>query len=56
MDACPNVQKKAFLARINELRKCKAVDTRYVRVGEKTKLILVFEDGTETEFKGLRAA
>lgn len=50
------IDKKAFIARINNLRKRPVVDTRYDVIDGTTKLILVYIDGSEEIFKGLRNA
>jgi len=56
MNQATEISKKAFLARLNELRQRAAVDTEYETINGETKLILVLEDGSRQVFEGLRAA
>jgi len=56
MDRAQQISKKAFIARMNELRRRRVVDTKYVKVGEETRLVLELEDGSKEIFKGMRAA
>jgi len=56
MDRGINIHKKAFIARVNEMRKRAVVDTRYNVTDESQKLMLVFEDGHEETFEGLHIA
>lgn len=51
-----HIHKKAFIALLNDSRKRVVVDTRYIFIGDKQKLILVYSDGSQETFKGLRAA
>ncbi len=56
MERAPHVHKKAFLARFNSRAKRVAVDTRYEINGQKCDLVIIYSDGREEIFKGLRAA
>lgn len=56
MNRAVHIHKKAFIAMVNDRRKRTVVDTRYTFVKGENKLILVFEDGSQEIFKGLRAA
>jgi len=50
------IDKKALIARLNELRQRPIVDTEYETANGVTRLVLVFENGHREVFKGLRAA
>ena len=56
METCPNVQKRAFIARLNDRAGRVVVDTYYARKNGRDVLMIVYDDGSEREFKGLRAA
>jgi len=56
MDRALHLHKKAFIALINAARKRAVVDTRYKVINGENKLILVYSDGSQEIFKGLRAA
>lgn len=51
----PTISKRAFLARINDRMKRVAVDTRY-EIGDRCDLVIIYSDGREEIFKGLKAA
>ena len=56
------ILKAAFIAHINDMAAkravvtCDIVNTHYQMIDGTTKLILVFEDGSEEIFTGLKAA
>lgn len=50
------IDKRAFIARINELRGKPIVDSRFDVIDGSVKLILVHENGSEEIFKGFRRA
>lgn len=56
MDRILEISKPAFIAHINDVCGRVVVDTRYETVNGKTVLILIYSDGSEKPFKGLRAA
>lgn len=56
MDQAPHIHKKAFIALVNDRRKRLVVDTRYAFDNGENKMILIFDDGLEEIFKGLRVA
>jgi len=56
MDRATHIHKKAFIALVNDARKRTIVDTRYAIIEGENKLILVYSDGSQEIFKGLRAA
>lgn len=51
-----SISKKAFIAHVNDARKPHVVDTEYRIIDGKDKLVLIFADGSNEIFKGLRAA
>jgi hypothetical protein len=52
-----NINKKAFIARVNEAARAIVVDTYYKSVAEGgCILMLVYSNGTEKPFEGLRVA
>jgi hypothetical protein len=57
MDQPIVIDKKAFIARVNDLARAIVVDTYYKNVtGGGCILMLVYSDGSEKPFRGLRAA
>lgn len=50
------IDKRAFIARINELRSRPVIDSRFDVINGSVKLILVHENGSEEIFKGFRRA
>jgi len=48
------ISKPAFLAVVNDVCRRAVVDTRYEVVDGIQKLILIYSDGSEAVFKGLR--
>ncbi len=56
METPIHIDKRALIARINQFRQRVIVDTHFQLVDGSAKLILVYEDGREEIFKGLRAA
>jgi len=56
MNNAVHIHKKALIAMINEHRKRVVVDTQYTFDSDTNKLILIFDDGSQEIFKGLRAA
>ena len=56
MDRLITVHKKAFIARVNDRRGRRVVDTCYEMVDGEQKLILLLDNGKREIFKGLRAA
>jgi len=57
MDQAIQIPKKAFIARVNDAARAIVVDTYYKNVtGGGCILMLVYSDGTEKQFTGLRAA
>lgn len=57
MDRITEIRKAAFIARVNQAARAIVVDTYYKNVsGGGCVLMLVYSDGTEKVFRGLRAA
>ena len=56
MDQAIHIHKKAFIALVNDARERRIVDTLYQTIDGEQKLILVYADGSQEIFKGLRAA
>jgi hypothetical protein len=57
MDRVTEIVKAAFIARVNQAARAIVVDTYYKTVtGGGCILMLVYSDGTESQFRGLRAA
>jgi len=57
MDRITEISKLAFIARVNDAARAIVVDTYYKTVtGDGCILMLVYSDGTEIAFRGLRAA
>ena len=58
MDQAIQIPKAAFIARVNEAARAIVVDTYYKKapVSGGCVLMLVYSDGTEKVFQGLRAA
>lgn len=57
MDRITEIQKAAFIARVNSLARAIVVDTYYKATPNGgCVLMLVYSDGTEKVFRGLRAA
>jgi len=56
METPVQIDKRALIARMNQIRQRAIVDTHYKIIDGFDKLILVYEDGHEEIFKGLRAA
>ena len=57
MDEVTEIVKAAFIARVNNTARAFVVDTYYKTVtGGGCILMLVYSDGTESQFRGLRAA
>jgi len=56
MNRAIEIKKAAFLALVNDVCGRVVVDTRYETVNGVTRLILIYSDGAEKEFKGLKAA
>lgn len=58
MDRIFEIQKPAFIARVNDLARARlVVDTYYKHEPDgHCMLMLVYNDGSEKPFKGLRAA
>ena len=50
------ILKSAFIAHVNDMRRFTVVDTHYKIIDGSAKLVLVFENGSEEIFKGVRAA
>ena len=53
MDAMPNIQKKAFIAMMNNQAKRLIVDTAYKTVGKSTRLVLIYDNGEREVFSGV---
>lgn len=57
MNQATEIVKAAFIARVNQAARAIVVDTYYKNVtGGGCILMLVYSDGTEKQFRGLRAA
>lgn len=56
MDQTTTITKKAFIAHLNDLRNRVVVDTEFRMIAGSQKLVLIYEDGKQETFKGLRAA
>ena len=56
MDRLTEITKAAFLAKFNECRNRTAVDAQYRTINGSSKLIIVFEDGSEEIFTGFPKA
>lgn len=56
MDRAIEITKAAFIARVNQPARAIVVDTYYKQLSYGCVLMLVYSDGTEKPFKGLRAA
>jgi len=54
MQQTVEISKPAFLAVVNDVCRRAVVDTRYEVVDGIQKLILIYSDGSEAVFKGLR--
>ena len=56
MEQVTEISKAAFIARVNQAARAIVVDSYYKSVSHGCVLMLVYSDGTEAPFKGLRAA
>ena len=59
MNRVAEIDKRAFIARVNEHARVVVVDMYYRTIGEplnKTELVLVYDDGTERVFRGFDRA
>lgn len=56
MDRITEIHKAAFIARVNQVARAIVVDTYYKTIENGCVLMLVYSDGTEKVFHGLRAA
>lgn len=56
MERAPHISKAAFLARINERARRFAVDCRHEKQGDKSVLVIKYDNGQTEIFSGLKAA
>jgi len=56
MEQATEISKAAFIARVNLPARAIVVDTYFKSVSHGCVLMLVYSDGTEKVFQGLRAA
>lgn len=56
MDQAIEITKAAFIARVNHPARAIVVDTYYKQLSNGCVLMLVYSDGIEKPFEGLRAA
>ena len=56
MDQAIVISKAAFIARVNQPARAIVVDAYYKQVSNGCVLMLLYADGTEKQFLGLRAA